>query len=204
MPNPDTPWKWKWGDDLGYNAVMRNTQYLPMSQAGLVGRQTAKLIDDALAGAKIPGGRTDEIYQVVVISRCASCRHLADQAGLAAPTGLPDKQKILNALKIKRRVLSWGWDHTSSSELASVEPQDFALQVAGFAYTVEELADPGGPSNINFEDKDWVKMIKATKVMAKVPTNHLKFELDSRVSPVIFGGRAPDGSIVGVLTTYRV
>jgi hypothetical protein len=204
MPNPDTPWSWKWGDDLGYNMVKRNTEYLPMSQAGLVAQQTAKLIDDALAGAKIPGGALQEICQVVVISRCASCRDLADQAGLAAPTGLPDKEEILHALRIKRHVLDWCWDHTPSLQVASVQPRDFALQIAGFVYPVEELAEPLGPSNIDFEDKDWVKMIAATEVMAEVLTNQFMFGMETRVEAVIYGGRAPDGSIVGVLTTRTI
>ena len=179
--------------------VMRNTQYLPMSQAGLVGRQTAKL-----AGAKVPDGATDEICQVVVISRCASCRDLADQAGLAAPTGLPDKEEILNALRIKRLALSWRGEHLPSSGLASVQPRDFALHVAGFAYTMEELAQPGGPADIDDEDEDWVKMIAATEVMADVLSYQFVFELDAKVTPVIYGDRAPDGSIVGVLTTRTI
>lgn len=197
MPNPDKQWRWKWcKEDPLDNMVMRNTTYLPISQAGLVARQTAKLIDDALSGANLPGGARQESYQVVVMSRCASCK---DQAGL------PDKQDILTALQIKRLALSWCGEHLPALELASVKAQDFALLVAGFAYPLEELAQqPDGPSNIDFEDEEWMKMIAATQVMADVLTDHFVFELDVRVGPIIYGGRARDGSIVGVLSTMSI
>lgn len=173
-------------DDLCSADVMHGI----MSDAPQVARQVAEELAKAMPGLEdiqiMGSSEGSDGGEIVVISS----------------PGPDPKAAILNALSIR----SVNWE--SSKKAATLKSIDFKTHKHGFTRDPDECDDfdPVDEFGEREEEPDmwneYDQLIAGTKILSSLDKGFLFNYLDSHaVAPVIFGGYASDGSIVGVLSS---
>lgn len=169
---------WILGGASDENLALDTVVHGDMEAAPHAARVVAERLSAALGETLLPAGESDTTGRVVAI------------VGVGA-SGLPDKADLLTALGLKRRV-----DHVDLAEEASVTSKDYGRVSNGFCFTNEDL--PSGDAHT----PEHRRIRAATAVMAAELRDHfeLNFSDEVVVAPVLYGGRAGDGSVVAVLS----
>lgn len=159
-------------ENLADDSVMHGD----MAAAPPAARAVAERLRVALGDATLPAGDSDTTGHVVVIVG-------------AGASALPEAAALLTALGLKRQV-----DHVTLFNEATVIAKDYGRAESGFCFRNDAHPPDDG-------DYDRQRISAATAVMCTDLREHfeLNFSEEVVVAPVLYGGRASDGSVVAVL-----
>jgi len=185
---------WSQGDQglcmgQGYPEIQHKT----MTDAPAVAREVAERLNEALDGATLPASESDIDGRVIVISNLPA--HV-----LRTTT----KKACLEALAIVKEIIIMTPQESRDGRaqledvwgMATLGKKDWSKRQQ-FCYTDVELPTSGSTE----EEENSAKIAMATKIMGESLTDHFEFNFEDGITtaPVIYGGYAADGSIVGVL-----
>uniref|UniRef100_A0A7S4RVG0 WGR domain-containing protein n=1 Tax=Alexandrium monilatum TaxID=311494 RepID=A0A7S4RVG0_9DINO len=167
-------------EDVCDPAVLHGT----MEEAPEAAKEVATALHEAMPRLEetyvVPSSESSDGGEVVVVSS----------------PGADVKLACLKALGIRESLLE------AASKSASVKSADWSKSRYGFN------RDPDDDPEIGEDDDeesraDFAAVLKGTKIMAERLEQHfeLNFRPDWSVAPVLYGGRAKDGSIVGILSS---
>ena len=168
---------WVVGGGGATNLADEAVMHLPLSAAPDIARSVAERMNHALDSACLPASESDTTGRVVVITG----------AGIS---GLVAKEPCLEALGIQSEevdgIMLWAEAHITS--------RDFSR--SGFCYSEEE------DEELDEGDADRVKVLATTAIMHSDLTDHFELNFTEEIvcAPVLYGGRANDGTIVAVLS----
>lgn len=172
---------WEIGGESSEHIVEEGVQHRDMSCAPLVGREVACAMATAapsLEKIMVVSSESDERGEIIVIS------NPGDDAKLACI-------KALAILEVEPKMFKSPNIH----DAACLEERDWNSYLdRGFNMEDDDEEDE--------DEEGHSELLALTGIMAKQLTRHFHFSLDEGivVAPVIFGGFASDGSIVGVLS----
>lgn len=196
---------WTGPDGVG-NFCSPGVHHHSMDSAPAIAQEVAKEVRAHFAGGQLQlvniGNNYDSTDEVIVVTN---------------PGGNPEEwpvEGILRALGVRREDLRFSNEDfwMGAEELmrmaapgsgfdvwgqAEIEEKDWSKDVIGYSFDRKDFQEG---------DVGWAKIIAITDVMAKRLTRHFQFSMSTRVecmqAPMIWGGFASDGSIVGVLGTF--
>ena len=147
----------------------------PLDAAPDAARRVAERMVKALDGACLPASESDTTGRVVVITG-------------AGAGGLVAKEPCLEALGIRREevdgMMLWAEAHIESRTFAN-----------GFCYCDDD-------DDQDEDNEDRVKVLATTALMLSELTDHFELNFSEEIvcAPVLYGGRANDGTVVAVLS----
>jgi hypothetical protein len=169
---------WIIGGSSDENLAEENVVHGDIAAAPHAARLVAERLSVALGDALLPASESDTTGRVVIIVGTGDA-------------GIPDKVGLLAALGLKRQV-----DDVVLFDEATLEAKDYLLAQRGFCYMNED-------DQQDYEDTHDRRCIRAaTSIMCADLSDHfeLNFTDEIVVAPVLYGGRACDGSVVAILS----
>jgi hypothetical protein len=169
---------WILGGSSDENLAEDNVIHGDITAAPHAARLVAERLSVALGDAILPASESDTTGHVVVIVG-------------AGDDGLPDKSGLLAALGLKFQV-----DDVVLFDEATLEAKDYLQAHRGFCYMNED-------DEQDVEDSHDRRRIRAaTSIMCTDLSDHFELNFTDAIvaAPVLYGGRACDGSVVAVLS----
>jgi len=151
------------------------------STAQEIANEMAKAAPD-LEHTTVSSGESDEVGEIIVISNAGDDPKLACFKALALLDRVPDSSRWKN------------WGKLDIWKSASLEMKNWGKHL-DIGFNKDDADDDS-----DLEDDADAGLLAITKVMAERLTGHFRFEPSLVCRPVIYGGYAADGSIVGVLS----